>query len=293
MKKYLMILFISVNLLALDQSVSDSNDMSYKENTSQGFSKNINTSNSKSLTKSNSKTREKSVSENTHLSRIEQVSSFVALIALEKSGIEPFASCQILSKPRLPIDFELSCQMPDGTVNSGRCNFLQTAAQSNLDLDSVTYKGFEVKQYAACVSLYGALIAQDMKYDKFTPYIFDQEIKRIYEDFEDSLENGHCRLNGSASMIACGSTQVKIDFEPLVISGGITLYSNQTYFGYSSSKSKDKSKRLAETFSLTKSKVKSKANSLAKSLITNIDESVNIQKASSNSISLSKFLPGE
>jgi len=285
-------LLVSINLFAVDMSVSGSKDQSYKEDKSLGYSKSMTVDKSKDTTKTKSKTKERSESESLSLTRVEQISSLVGLMALEKSGIEPFATCQILSKPKLTSDFDLSCRVGNN-VNEGRCQFLENAAKSNFALDEVTYMTDEIKEYAACTALYGALIAQDMKHNKFSPELTDKELVKIFEGFEKTLDSDNCVLNGSASEIVCGSTKLVIGFEPMLIYSGISLYSDKTYYGYSSQKSKDKSKRLSDSFSMSKSKRKAQSNNLAKSLSTNTALSASLQKGSSANLSLSKFLPAD
>lgn len=292
MKKLLVISLLSLNLFALDQSVSAGTDQSYKEDKSMGYNKNMSVDNSSDKTTSNTDSKEQSLNISTNVSRVEQISSLVGLMALEKAGIKPFSECQVLSHPKLANDFDLSCSS-NGFLNEGRCSFLGLAAQSNMELERVTSKSENIKSYAACVGLYGALIAQDMKYDKFSPELYDKDLIEIFKNFNETLEEEDCRLNSNASTIVCGTTMIKIDYEPIVVYSGISLYSDKTYFGYSSTQSKDKSKRISKAFSESKSKRRSKSNSLAKSLNTNTAFSVNVQKASSVNLSLSKFLPAD
>ena len=62
----------------------------------------------------------------------------------------------------------------------------------------------------ACVGLYGALFAQNMKNESGF-VLKDNELKSIYKTFVDQLKNAECRLI-SADTIACGSAMLKLSF---------------------------------------------------------------------------------
>ena len=284
---------LSLSLFALDQSQNSNSDQNYKEDKTIGYNKSMNVNNSKDSSKDKVKTKEQSYSVSHELSKIEQTNALITLMALEYAHIEPFSSCRVLTKPSLPADFELSCNNGGGRTNSGRCSFLNEAATSNFNLDEVTYMSDELKGYMSCVALYGALIAQDMKRDKFSPKLSDKELVSTFKMFSMVLDTSDCRLNGNASSIQCGAAIFNISPEPKLVFSNISLYSDNAYYGYNSSVNISKSKRRSKSQSMTKSQKKSKANSMAKSINTNKSTSTSIAKSSSSNLSLSKFLPSE
>jgi len=293
MKKILLILTFSLSLFAVDQSQNASQDQNYKEDKTIGYNKSLNVNRSKDSSRDSSKSKEYSYTVSHELSRIEQTSGLVMLMALEIANIEPFATCRVLTKPRLAADFDLSCNNGHSQTNSGRCSFLQEAATSNFDLDQVTYMSDEIKEYMACIALYGGILAQDMKYDKFSPVLNDRELVSTFQMFSMTLDTNDCRLNGNASSIICGAISFNISSKPELVFTGISLYSDNVYYGYNSSVNVSKSKKRSKSQSYTKSQKKSKANSMAKTLNTNKSTSTAISKASSSNLSLSKFLPAD
>ena len=289
-------LLINSNSFALDMSTGNSKNQNIDEKKELQNSKSKTSTKNKSENKTTTKTKEKSIQKSNELTRVEQTTSLVALRALEKTEIEPFRSCQVLSKPRLVDDFGLSCRMKNGVVNSGRCEYLQSAAASNMALEDVISSSEiqKLKSYAACVALYGGLIAQDMKQESFSASLTDEELVWTFGDFADDLDNYDCRLAGSSDSIQCGTILIKLGYEPLVSYSNISLYSpSQTFFGYSSRQMRNKSKRVAKTFSLAKSKQKSLAINLSKTLNGSKSLSIQMQKSAASNLSLSKFIPGE
>jgi len=293
MKKIILLLTFSLSLFAIDMSQNSNKDQSYKEDKTIGYNKSLNVNNSKDTSKDTTKSKEKSYTVSQDLAKIEQTGALIMLLALEKVEIEPFASCQVLSNPRLAGDFELSCENGYSSVNEGRCSFLQSAAASNFNIDEVTYMGDEIKSYAACVGLYGSLIAQDMKRGKFSPVLTDHELRKTYSYFIENLVESDCRLNGSATSIICGASMFDIGTKPNLVFANISLYSDSAYYGYSSSINKSRSRRQSDTFSMSESKKKSKSNAMAKTINSNKSMSSALTKASSANLSLSKLLPNE
>jgi len=293
MKKILLMITFSLGLFAVDLQENAGNDQSYKESISSGNNKNMSVTKSTDKTETDTHATEKSVQKSKDLVRIEQTTALIALLALEKTNIEPFASCQVLSNPRLPSDFNLACDFGNGYINEGRCSFLSNAAISNFAVEAVTYKTNELLEYSACVGLYGALIAQDMQNDKFSTELKNEDLKKTFMSFSQELEDTKCRMSGNASTIICGSVMLRLDYSPSISFAGISLYSDQKYFGYSASETKNRSKRISDSLSLSKSKRNGKAIALSKSITVNQDTSNSLSKSSSANLSLSKFLPGE
>lgn len=84
---------------------------------------------------------------------------FIPLIAdYEQTGIEPFASCKIAMRPKLPADFGLTAQISPNMVDSIKADWLSKAAASNSRLESGTEKG--INEYKNCLAYYGLVVAQ-------------------------------------------------------------------------------------------------------------------------------------
>ncbi len=299
MKKTYISLVVSIlltgNLYALDLSTGNSDSTSIDNKKDLSNSKSKTHSKTKTKNESDTKTKEKSLQRSKELTKIEQTGSLIFIRALEQSDVEPFKSCQVLSKPRLVDDFGLSCREEDGTVNNSLCSFLDNAAKSNMPLEDILDDNeiFDLKVYASCIALTGALISQDMIEEKFSIGLKNQELLNIFEDFTYEIENSECRLEGSTSNIQCGSVTIKLASEPMVSYSNISLYSNQTFFGYSSRQMRNKSKRNSKTFSYSKSKQRSLASNLSKTLNNSKSFSVSAKSDSAANLSLSKFIPGK
>ena len=289
-------MLITTNTYALEMSVGSSQGQGIDKKTDLSNSKSKTINKNKTTNKSNTKTKEKSVQKSKELTKVEQTGSLVALRALEKSNIEPFKSCQVLSKAKLVDDFGLGCRTRNGWANTGLCNHIGNAAKANMPLKEVISDSeiFKLKQYATCVSLYGGLIAQDMINEKFSVSLKNDELVRTFKDFSDALDSYECRLAGSPDSIQCGSVLIKLGYEPSISYANISLYSpSQTFYGYSSRQMRNKSKRVANTFSLSKSKQKSLALNLSKTLNKSDSLNLSLKQDSSANLSLSKFIPGE
>lgn len=293
MKKIVLLFTFSLSLFAIDMSQNSNKDQSYKEDKTVGYNKSININKSKDISKDTTKSKEKSYTVSQDLTKIEQTAALIMLLALEKVGIEPFASCQVLSNPRLAGDFELSCDNGYSSINEGRCSFLQNAAISNFNIDEVTYMSDEIKTYAACVGLYGALIAQDMKRNKFSPILTDIELKETFLLFTENIAESDCKFNGASTSFVCGASFFDIGIKPNLVFSNISLYSDSAFYGYSSSINKSKSRKQSDTFSMSESKKRSKSNAMTKSINSNKSLSNSLSKASSANLSLSKLLPSE
>jgi len=231
-------------------------------------------SKNKNITINKNKTKSKTVSKNKNVSktltqtytRLEQLDTLTTLLTLEYSNVQPFAGCKVLSKPKLPKDLGLSCVTEDGMVNEGKCSYLKEAAQNNYPLQEIVdYENLKkIKQYMACVGLYGALIAQNMKGENGF-VLQDEELKSIYKTFVYQLKNAECRLI-SADTIACGSAMIKLSFTPVLEFSNINLYSSKEFYGYTSNVQNSKSKSVSKNISMQVAISKSKAIGLKLSL---------------------------
>ena len=295
-----MIKKVLVSFLCLS-SFSFALDNSYNTGKNLNVNKDKQISNSKSITINKNKTKSKTISKNKNVSktetqtytRLEQLDTLTTLLVLEYSNVQPFAGCRVLSKPKLPKDLGLSCVSEDGLVNEGKCSYLKEAAQNNYPLEEVVdYEDLKnIKQYMACVGLYGALIAQNMKgEDGFV--LKDQELKSIYKTFTNQLKNAECRLIG-ADTIACGSAMIKLSFTPVLEFSNINLYSSKEFYGYTSNVQNSKSKSISKNISMQVAISKSKAINLAKNINNSTALHMQLQQQANYNLSLTSFLPKE
>ena len=284
-------LFLSGLAFALDNS--------YNTNKNLNVNTNKQLSNSKSITINKNKTKSKTISKNKNLSktetqtytRLEQLDTLTTLLTLEYSNVQPFSGCRVLSKPRMPRDLGLSCVDEDGMVNEGKCSYLKEAAQNNYPLSEVVdYTNLKkIKQYMACVGLYGAIIAQNMKGENGF-VLKDKELKSIYKMFVNQLKNSECRLIG-ADTIACGSAMIKLSFTPVLEFSNINLYSSKEFYGYTSNVQNSKSKSISKNISMQVAISKSKAINLAKSINNSTALHMQLQQQANHNLSLTSFLP--
>ena len=286
-------LFLSVSVFALDNSYNTGKNLN--------INKDKQISNNKSITINKNKTKSKTISKNKNLSktetqtytRLEQLDTLTTLLVLEYSNVQPFASCKVLSKPKLPRDLGLSCVDSNGMVNEGKCSYLKEAAQNNYPLQEVVdYEDLKnIKQYMACVGLYGALIAQNMKGENGF-VLKDEELKSIYKMFVNQLKNAECRLI-SADTIACGSAMIKLGFTPTLEFSNINLYSSKEFYGYTSNVQNSKSKSVSKNISMQVAISKSKAINLAKTINNSTALHMQLQQQANHNLSLTSFLPKE
>ncbi len=291
-------LLFSVNVYALDMTSGNTVDENFKEDKQESDKRNRNLSSSEEKSKTRTTSDEISNANSTDLKLIGHHDALIVLMALEKANIEPFKSCEILTKPRLLDDFGLGCKSWNGMINSNRCSALEEAGKANLTVENLidttlVDNPIDFREFTACVGLYGALIAQSLKEGTFDVQLKDEELKDQYLSLNDSIEFDECRLDGSVSNITCGETTIKIGANPSLTYGSIPLYSDSVYYGYSLSINDNKSKKNSETFSKSKSKKRSEANSLAKTITNNKTLGISTAKNSGVNIGLSKFLPNK
>jgi len=292
-KKVLVSFLLFSSLFALDNS--------FNANQNLNINKDKQISNNKSITINKNKTKSKTINKNKNISktqtqtytRLEQLDTLTMLLTLEYSNIQPFSSCKVLSNPRMPRDLGLSCVGEDNLINEGKCSYLKEATQNNYPLSEVVdYTDLEhIKQYMACVGLYGAIIAQNMKNEEGF-VLRDQEIKNIYKLFINQLKKSECRLI-SSDTIACGSAMIKLSFTPVLEFSNINLYSSKEFYGYTSNVQNSKSKSISKNISIQVAISKSKAISLAKSINNSTALHMQLQQQANHNLSLTSFLPKE
>jgi hypothetical protein len=187
-------------------------------------------------------------------------SVFVAkIMELEKSEVEPFHTCQLMSKPRLPKHFGLSAQAGEREVDSYKSQAMTSLSQSGT-LVSELVDDTPIRYYRNCLAAYGAIIGQS--YINLTSGMKQLQVKNNsdkegrerlvgigYGDFvaiaEEALdkvkeygikeksintlmsrtisEDVPCSFAGSIDRIQCGSSLVVIGAQPQLFAAGGTL----------------------------------------------------------------------
>lgn len=297
MKKILLILtFCASFSFALDVGSGANEDLSTKGDSSRNISDTQYVSESKSKSTSFTESDEKSKTVTNSLVRIEQTEPLSVIFAFERSGIEPFATCKLLSEPRYASDFGLSCYVKNTNMfNEGRCSSLDLAVKNNLTIKNFLgkRKAKKVMAYGECVGVYGAFIANSMKKGKTEIGNMDKEIKGILDKYLNNIQYNNCKLTGSTDTINCNGALFKIGYEPQAHFAGISLYSDKTFFGYSSTENVDNSKRVSESFSKNKSKNFQDSLTVTDSINNNTAINSNIQQQVSAGLSAGKFIPSE
>lgn len=298
------VLALFTNAFALDLSVAQDQNQSQKIDKSNSMNKTLNNSETTSKDKSHSRSSDQSTSDSRSTSRLEQTDSLIALAALEQAGVEPFASCDILSNPKLITDFGIQADMTEDEdnqtalgVNSSVLENVNEKTKNGSNIKSVIDKKNRIKlmEYMSCQALYGGLIAQQLKTGKFSVALTDSEILKTFKKMDSNLNPDKCRFdsgNGLGS-IFCGETYVKIGYTPVLMYRNISLFSNEKFYGYSAQKSTDNSNRYSDSRSLSESKRKSEANDLSKSITMSQAMSQDVSSKASSNLSLGKFIPGE
>lgn len=286
-------MMLSSSLYGLDVSTNSSSDINVKEDETQ--SKNRSKNNSTTNENGNTKTEtwDKSRTDSTDLKRIEQTDALMNLMALERAGIQPFKGCSVLTKPRLRDDFGLSCITRFGGSLDSYCTQLDNAGKSNVPVEDYIDDIDYLKEYMSCIGLYGTIIAQDMKRNKFSPKLTDKDLKYKFMRFASELEDSECRFDGTIESVICGSIAFKISSNPAVFYGSISMYSEQSYLGYTSAYSENVAKRYSASLSKSRSKRRSDAISLSDSITNNTTTAASVSASSAANLSMSKLLPND
>ncbi|MEM7828464.1 MAG: hypothetical protein QW561_03910 [Candidatus Aenigmatarchaeota archaeon] len=184
---------------------------------------------------------------------------FLDRIALLEEDVEPFRTCKIITKPRLPRDFGLSAEVSRGVIDTIKAEYLSKAAQSNSYVRDVADER-ELIQYRNCLAAYGAIIAQaylylasdldDIKagvskdkdgnieirgigYDDFVVLadlalqralhrITNSTIERTYERLIQ--DSSACQFDRSIENIKCGSSLIILSSRPQLYISGVEWY---------------------------------------------------------------------
>lgn len=180
------------------------------------------------------------------------------LAELEKTA-EPFASCQLITNPKLPQNFGITAEIRPGVIDTIRAGYFSNAAQSNSLIKNLADENAIVR-YRNCLVFYGALIGQaylnlnsdiaDLKadvskdkegniiikglgYDDFVSLadeslrkaidnLNNKTIIRLYEKITNN--DTPCRFEKSIEIIQCGNSQITLSAKPQLVSLGIPVY---------------------------------------------------------------------
>lgn len=229
------------------------------------------TKNSESKKESHSVSKDKSKAKSREVTRIESVRVKRYLKNLERKNVYPFGKCKILTKPKLPRDFNISFKDEFGIIDTYMKSILEASAQSNqfvheevLDFDEDTQLRFF--DYINCINYYSSIEAQSYKTGKLKGYITDKEIKRNYESVQEFLadavlyDDAKPRFNNSIDSYTFGALTVKLAYKPELHFNQIPLYSDSVYHGYSANQRR--------TVSITKSVKDDRTRSKDKSVNT-------------------------
>ena len=289
--KILLPLLLSLSLFGLDlgydtdsieeqsqsKNMSNSRDQDVSGNTSNSRTKTKNTETSESLSKS--------------LSKDVKVKFLAELIALEKAGVEPFASCSLLNKPKSLKDFDLSCDVGFG-MNSGMCNYFNEAAKNYKNLNEVIDSEYVInmKLYINCGAYYGAVIGQALKTGEVDFEIKDEEIKKFFLLVQDNLVDSDCRFAGALTDITCGSVVINYLNIPVIKFAGVEIFGGNKYYGYNLNLTKDKRTQDSLQISLAKSSSKSLSVKRSKSMKQDMSLTSRISSKATASLSTGKFV---
>lgn len=290
--KYLLMIFLSINVFALDLTfdTDSTNDTSIGESTSNSKDQSIDNTKKKEDTKT--KSNEKSFVKSRKIDYDGKINALAYLAGLEKAEVSPFAECRLLTKPHKVESFDLGCEIEYG-VSKERCTNLDSAAKSqsaisSLDVDEEV-EG-EIKGYANCGLLYGAIIAQYLKTGLLNVEIKDKKILNSMNDIALEIDNAECYLNDTTTNIMCDSVSLDISRTLKLTANSYEIFGGNEYFGFKLNISKDKNKKSSISNAFTKSKARSDSNKIAKGI--KYDQSNNYklsQKAAAN-LSVGKFV---
>ena len=295
MKKILSVVAIatimSTSLLAVDVSVDTSQSEKVDTDSSTSYKYGKDMKKTEGIRESQTSTSDKSHSTSTELSLSGQVEVLEAIKSAESRGIYPFSQCSVLSNPKLVADFGLTSEDEDGSIDTILADILQKAATNNASIVSAGADEYAIKDYINCVSFYGAIVADSLKYDSFSPTIRDEKIKKTFENIQKDLANSKCRFDKSTDAIVCRSIKLKIDYEPAISYANIAIYSNQTYFGYSASNKVSDSKTRRLAFEAQKSKERARTKSLNQDVSFASKETISQDIATKTNFSPRNWLP--
>ena len=184
----------------------------------------------------------------------------IRIAKLEKAGVEPFASCQLYSAPKLPRHFGLSAERRPGVIDKNRASRLTTAATSNMPVSTFDVSDQKIRDYGKCEAEYGAYLAQAFTYFGSDINALKATVSRGnndnlsvdglgYEDavklanaaLDDALktgpqgdilaklnnainDNGECLFSGSIEHFTCGANRIGIGGQPTMMRDNVLYY---------------------------------------------------------------------
>ena len=286
-------LALSISVFAFDASTDVSRDHDNTSNNSMSNKKDLSINKSKTKDTSKSKSETKNKTNSIDLKFAAQLTVLREIASLERNGVKPFSTCRLLTEPRQPKDFGLSCRTNKGYINTGKCNQLDTLSKNYAELESFVYsknKRKIIKNYGRCGLYYGAVISQYLKTNKLNYEIKDKEIRAALNDGLWDLKDSSCSFNGAASSLLCGNISLDLNSDYKVMQYGIALYSANSFYGYELSKSLNKSLSKAVTDDIRMSKSKSRSSNMSKGFSMDSSTSEKISKKATNSMSVGKFI---
>lgn len=276
---------------ALDMSSDSSQSQKSDIDDTMNYKKGKDSKRSQAERQSKTSTSDKSLTQSKELSVGEQYNLLSSIMVSEKTGEDPFSSCNVLTNPKLSADFGLSSEDEEGDIDSIFADILQKSANNNALISKVGADEYEVKDYINCAAYYGAIIAQGMKKGVYSTEIKDEKIQRTFEDFQIALSESRCRFNGATTNIQCGSISLKIDTTPNVSFSGIPLYSDQTFFGYNGKTSVNKAKSQRIAFERQQQKETMRSTSISKDASLSFKATASEDVSSKTSFSPRNWLP--
>lgn len=280
---WLSLLILPVYVYAIDVSTDTSKTQKEDTDESQTQKKSIDKKESEGNRRSRNRSIGKDITESESIKGIEQAMKsrsidvsqsleviFIPLIAdAETVGREPFASCRIATRPKLPADFGLTAQISPTMIDSIKADWLNKAAASNAKVEAGTERG--IHEYKKCLAYYGLVIAQaylnlsdnlkdvgaQVIQDKGKDLIFNHVNDLSLPDFNslaeaafekavDQVEEGQvstdriktykrviadvpCYFNGAVEKINCGGGTLTISAPPQLQYGGLQVYGSGFY----------------------------------------------------------------
>lgn len=289
--KYLLILFISINVFALDLTydTDHSTDTTVSEGSTHSKDKSI--ENSKKTERSRTKTHDKSVAKSKRVDYDGKIHAIAYLAALEKAGVKPFSQCRLITKPHNVQNFGLSCRTEYG-VSGNLCQFLDNSAKSYAYISSVVDQNSEeqIKGYANCGLLYGGIIAQYLKTGKLSVAITDKKILNQLRSMNEEIENAQCNLAGSTTHIMCDSVTLDISNVLKMSANNYEVFGGNEYFGYKLNLSKDKSIKSSIAIAYVRSKARNDSNKMSKGIKYDQNNNYKLSRKAAANLSVGKFV---
>ena len=270
MKRVITLLTVlTLSIFATDFSVDTSQNINSNIDKSKSEKEGMEQRTNLSKRASTTKSKDKTDTESFELTKIEQTEILDKIMEFEDNGIYPFSACNILTNPKLLPDFGITSETRSGDIDIYKADLLDRAAKNSFPISKVRAKEKIVKDYINCGAFYGGIIAQSMKTGKIDTDITDREIKRTYKKVKRYLRRTHCRFDKSLENITCGPLKLVVAYDPQVFYANISLFNNQTFYGYSATERKtvSYSNRLAQEVS--KSKERSSGTSRTKDISRN------------------------